>query len=146
MRRSPGKFAFGLLLSVVLPAGAAMASDPAEQLMLERANYWRAQQRLDVVSDILNKILAANPRQPDALYQQTMLAMQRGDRGGAQQYLDRLQQLAPVDSRAAELIGEIGQSAATAAAAPEPAAAPNFTPASVDSPDFATRKPRAPSS
>jgi hypothetical protein len=144
MRRSPGKFAFGLLLSVVLPAGAAMASDPAEQLMLERANYWRAQQRLDVVSDILNKILAANPRQPDALYQQTMLAMQRGDRGGAQQYLDRLQQLAPVDSRAAELIGEIGQSAATAAAAPEPAAAPNFTPASVDSPDFATRKPPAP--
>jgi hypothetical protein len=161
MRRSSGKFAFGLLLSVALPAGAAMASDPAEQLMLERADYWRMQHRLDVVSDILNKILAANPRQPDALYQQTLLAMERGDRGGAQQYLDRLQQLAPADPRAAELIGEIAQSETVAAAAPEQAAAsaapasstapavphaeaPNFAPTSADSPDFASRKPPAP--
>ena len=118
MRRSAGTLAVGLLLSVALPTGVAMASDPGEQLMLERANYWRAQHRLDVVGDILNKLLAANPDQPDALYQQGMLAMDRGDPGGARQYFDRLRQLAPGDARAAELVAALGQPAMAAAATP----------------------------
>lgn len=119
MRRA-SSLAVGLLLSVALPTGAALASDPGEQLMLERANYWRAQHRPDVVSDILNKVLAANPNQPDALYQQGLLAQERGDRGGAQQYFDRLRQLAPGDSRAAELVAGLGQPAGTSPSSPKP--------------------------
>jgi len=155
MKRSRTKVAVSLLLSVVLPTGTAMASDPGEQLMLERANYWRSQQRLDVVSDILNKILAANPAQPDALYQQYLLASERGDSGSAQQYFDRLHLLAPSDARAAELVGEIGLPDATPAEAAKPvstaanapaaqrANAPDPVLASADSDDFAPRKPVA---
>ena len=166
MRRSAGTLAVGLLLSVALPAGAAMALDSSEQLMLERANYWRSQHRLDVVSDILNKLLAANPDQPDALYQQGVLAMARGDRGGARQYFDRLRQLAPGDARAAELVGTLGGPAAapaakpvtvalaapaapTAPVAPAPQApaprfpAPKLVAASADSDDLTPVKPAA---
>ena len=105
MKASASTLAIGLLLTAALPAGVALAADPAEQMLIERANYWRAQQRLDVVGDILNKLLAANPDQPDALYQQGMLALERGDRGDAQQYFDRLRQLAPGNARAEELVG-----------------------------------------
>lgn len=167
MRRSAGTLAVGLLLSVALPAGAALASDPSEQLMLEQANYWRAQHRLDVVGDILTKLLTANPDQPDALYQQGVLATEKGDRGGAQQYFDRLRQLAPGDARAAELVVALGQpatpaakpmailltaSVVPAASAPAPVAsavAPPSTPprlvvASADSDDLAPARPVAP--
>jgi cellulose synthase operon protein C len=166
MRRSAGTLAMGLLLSVALPAGVALASDPSEQLMLERANYWRTQQRLDVVSDILNKLLAANPDQPDALYQQGALAMQRGDSGTAQQYFDRLRQLASSDARAAELLAALGQPTTTSAApATKPVAvtlgtpptplvatptpqppAPRLAVASADSGDLTPAKPAAPTS
>lgn len=118
MKKSAGTLAVGLLLSIAAPAGTAMASDPSEQLMLERANYWRTQHRLDVVGDILNKLLATNPDQPDALYQQGTLAMERGDRVTARQYFDRLKRLAPGDARAAELIAALGQSGAVPGAAP----------------------------
>jgi len=117
MKTSASTLAVGLLLSVALPSGVAMALDPGEQLMLERANYWRAQQRLDLAGDILNKVLAVNPSQPDALYQQGMLAVQQGDRADAQHYFDRLRQLAPADKRAAELVATLTQPAAAPQAA-----------------------------
>jgi cellulose synthase operon protein C len=156
MRRSAGTLAMGLLLSVALPAGAAFASDPSEQAMLAQANYWRTQHRLDVVSDILNKVLALNPDQPDALYQQGMLAMQRGDRVSAQQFFDRLRQLAPGDARAAELAAALGQPTATTAAAVKPvtvtladtpaspAAAPKLVAASADGDDVGPANSAAP--
>jgi tetratricopeptide (TPR) repeat protein len=109
MRASASTLAVGLLLSVALPSGIASASDPGEQLLLERANYWREQHRLELAGEILNKLLALNPDQPDALYQQGLLATERGDRSAAQQYFDRLRQLAPSDKRAAELLGEPSQ-------------------------------------
>jgi cellulose synthase operon protein C len=118
MRRSAGTLAMGLLLSVALPTGAALASNPTEQAMLAQANYWRAQDRLDVVTQILNKVLALNPDQPDALYQQGTLAAQRGDRVGAQQFFSRLRQLAPGDARAAQLAAALGRPAVTSPAAP----------------------------
>jgi hypothetical protein len=104
MKSSPGTLAFGLLLSVAIPSSVVLATDPSEQLMLERANYWRSQQRLDLAGDVLNKLLALNPSQPDALYQQGMLALARGNRGDADQYFDRLRTLAATNSHAAELV------------------------------------------
>lgn len=122
MKATASTLAVGLLLSVALPPGIAMATDPGDQLLLERANYWRAQHRPDLAGQILGKLLATNPSQPDALYQQGLLAREQGDRGGAQQYFDRLRQLAPGSQRAAELVAALGQ--AVAAPAPLQAAPP----------------------
>jgi hypothetical protein len=123
MKASASTLAVGLLLSVALPAGVVRASDPAEQVMLARANYWRAQHRLDLAGQILSKILEANPGQPDALYQQGVLAKEQGDNGTAQQYFDRLRQLAPADQRAAELARSLAQPDVTRQAAPSTQAA-----------------------
>ena len=143
MRRSAGTLAVSLLLSVALPAaGIAAAADPGEQIMLARANYWRSQHRLDLAGDILGKILAVNPNQPDALYQRGLLAQEQGDRGGAAQYFDRLRQLAPADTRAAQLAAASAEPGAQSASAPvvtEVAAAP-----AVAAPPLASVAPAAP--
>lgn len=131
MRRSPGAVAAGLLLSVALSGGVARASDPGEQLMLERADFWRAQHRLDLVRDILDKLLALNPDQADALYQRGMLALQQGDRGSAGQYFDRLRLLAPADRRAAELVSAAAPQPPVPAAVPVPHPAPSPEPPAV---------------
>ena len=117
MKSSPGTLAFGLLLSVAIPSGVALAVDASEQLMLERADYWRSQQRPDLAGNILDKLLALNPSQPDALYQQGVLALAGGDREDADRYFDRLRLLAATSSRAAQL-------AAMAKALPPVASAP----------------------
>ena len=134
MKASASTLVIGLLLSVTLPTGVAMASDPGEQLLLERANYWRAQHRLDLAGQILNKLLAVNPSQPDALYQQGLLAMEQGDRGGAREYLDRLRQLAPADKRAAELVTALAQPGTAAPSATPAAPAKPVTAAVVAAP------------
>lgn len=104
MKPTTSTVALGLLLSLASPCGVVLAAtDPGEQLLLERAAFWRAQQRLDLAAETLNKVLGLNPSQPDALYQLGGLAMQRGDLSGARSYFERLRQMAPSDRRAAEL-------------------------------------------
>jgi|GEM_PF-269029 len=95
--------AFGLLLSVAIPAGAARAADSAEQILLDKANYWRLKDRPDLARDSLNKLLTLNPNQPDALFQFGILEIQQGNLADARRYLGRLQQVAPGDLRAGEL-------------------------------------------
>ena len=134
MRPSATSLAVGLLLSVALPIGVAAASDPGEQSMLAQANFWRTQHQLDRAADILNKLLALNPAQPDALYQKALLATEQGDNGAAERYFDRLRGLAPTDKRAAEIVALLAVpsasappaqlSTATAADVPGPAALP----------------------
>jgi len=108
--------AVGLLFSLGAPTGAALAADPAELLLLQRASFWRAQQRPDLAADILAKILTTNPSQPDALYQRGRLALEQGDRGSAAEYFDRLRTLAAADQHAAELLALAQPSAAPAEA------------------------------
>jgi hypothetical protein len=129
MKTSTSTVALGLLLSLAVPAGAALAADPGEQILLQRAAFWRTQQRLDMVTETLNKILALNPSQPDALYQLGMLAMQRGDTGGAQPYFDRLRQMAATDTRAAELVQALSPTASRAPAPAKPVVAAAARPA-----------------
>jgi cellulose synthase operon protein C len=124
MKASTSSVALGLLLSFSAPCAVAMAADPGEQLLLERAAFWRAQQRLDLAAETLNKVLALNPNQSDALYQLGLLAMQRGDRTGAQTYFDRVRQMAASDSHAAELARSLAQPAPRVAAAPTAAPQP----------------------
>src|SRR5258707_13712502 len=99
MKALAGTFAFGLMLSVALPAGSALASDPGEQILLERANYWRLQHLFDLAGNILSKVLALNPSHPDALYQRGVISLKQGDLGSAQQYFNPLRLLALSDSR-----------------------------------------------
>ena len=132
MRASAGTLAFGLLISVAIPLSAAIAADPAEFLMLERANYWRQQHRPDIAGQILTKLLVANPGQPDALYQRGLLSLDGGSRGEAQQYFDRLRHLANFNPRAAALIAELMRSGTppSAARAKTPLAAATAPPGS----------------
>ena len=96
----------------------------ANEILLDRAAFWRSQQRVDLAAEILGKVLALNPSQPDALYQLGALAMQRGDTGAADAYFDRLRQMAPSDLRAAELMRGVPQPVPVQAAqAPVAAAA-----------------------
>ena len=122
MRASASTFAVGLFLSVALPAGVALA-DPGEQILLDRANYWREQHRFDLASEILDKVLALNPGQPDALYQQGMLAMEQGDADRAENYFNQLRQLARRAARAAELLAVVPSQGETPGPVESPVAA-----------------------
>jgi hypothetical protein len=125
MMRSTSTLALGLLLTFSAPCALAVAADPGEQILLDRAAYWRAQQRLDMATEMLNKLLRLNPNQPDALYQLGSIAAQRGDLSRAGNYFDRLRQMASSDRRAAELVAILSPSAPTAiATAPVPTAQP----------------------
>ncbi len=148
MKSSKSTVALGLLLSLAVPAGAALAADPGEQILLQRAAFWRAQQRLDMVTETLNKILALNPSQPDALYRLGLLAVQRGDPGGAQSYFDRLRQMAASDPRAAELMRASSQTASRRSARRRPTAATarRLSPASVGAARRAPRRSAGPQS
>lgn len=141
MKPSTSTLAFGLLLSVAAPCGAAFAVDPGAQILLERANFWRVQQRYDLAAQMINKVLALDPGQPDALYQAGVLARQRGDDGAAQAYFDRLRQVAPADTRVA---ADAGTQAPAIAAPPSTAVAAVAVAAQATPAAEAPAIPRAP--
>jgi hypothetical protein len=120
MKPSTRLLALGLLLSVTAPCRIVLAADPGEQLLLDRANYWRAHDRLDLATGLLDKVLAVNPKQPDALYLSGLLALQRSDAAASQGFFDRLRQLAAADPDAAELVKTL-----PTVAAASPGAAPS---------------------
>ena len=61
--------ALALLLSAALPAGAVFAAQSAEELLLDKANYWRLKDRPDLAAEALKKLLEINPNHADALFQ-----------------------------------------------------------------------------
>lgn len=80
------------------------ASPPnAEQVLLEKANYWRLKDRPDLAAQALNQLLAINPNNPDALFQFGMLSIQENKPADAQRYLAKLQQASPNDAHIADL-------------------------------------------
>ena len=95
--------ALGLAVAAAVPAAAALAADPAEQILLDKANFWRLKDRPDLAIEALKQLLTLNPNQPDALYQYGMLEVQQGHLPQAQQYLARLRAVAPTSPRAADL-------------------------------------------
>ena len=157
MKSSTSTVALGLLLSLAGSCGTALAAtDPSEQLLLARAAYWQSQQRPDLAAVALGRILALNPSQPDALYQLGVLATQRGDPGAAESYFDRLRQMVPSNTRAAELIRTAPQPGSHAAvpaptvsaaakpaqsASAPPAAPPELVAAAADSDDLTPAAP-----
>lgn len=85
----------------------------AEQVLLEKANYWRLKDRPDLAAQALNELLAVNPNSTDALFQFGMLSIQENKPADAQRYMAKLQQISPndphiTDLQAAIRTGKIG--------------------------------------
>src|SRR5712691_4770721 len=93
----------GLLLAAALPSTSLLAAQSAEQILLDKANYWRLKDRPDLAIEALQKLLSINPNQPDALYQYGILDVQQGKIDDAKGYLARLQKAAPSSPRIADL-------------------------------------------
>ncbi len=103
MRGWGRSLALALLLSAALPAAAVIAAESAEEVLLDKANYWRLKDRPDLATEALNKLLEINPNNPDALFQSGLLAVQQNKPADAQRYLAKLQQVAPDNAHIAEL-------------------------------------------
>lgn len=110
------------------PPAAASAAGPlppagppnAEQILLEKANYWRLKDRPDLAAEALQQLLQVNPNNPDALYQFGLLSVQQNKMADAQRYLTKLQQVAANDPHIADLeaairTGKIGPTDLSAA-------------------------------
>ena len=89
--------------------GAALVGAPAlaqdtrgVQALLDQANYWRLQNRPELVVRTLERVLAVDPRNADALAGAAQAQAQVGNRPAAEAYLARLRQVAPGDPRVAE--------------------------------------------
>ncbi|HML10150.1 MAG TPA: tetratricopeptide repeat protein [Stellaceae bacterium] len=87
------------------PQTAVPESSPpnAEQVLLEKANYWRLKERPDLAAEALTQLLTINPNNPEALFQFGMLSVQASKPADAQRYLGKLQQVAPNDPHIADL-------------------------------------------
>jgi cellulose synthase operon protein C len=100
-------FVFALLVFAAVPSGLAMraasAQETARDVLLDKANYWRLKDRLDLAAQALDQLLQINPNDPDALFQYGELSIQMNKPADAQRYLAKLQQVAPNDPHVADL-------------------------------------------
>jgi cellulose synthase operon protein C len=103
MKAWGGALALALLLAVALPTDAVLAAQSAEDVLLDKANYWRIKDRPDLAAESLNKLLEINPNNPEALYQYGMLSVQQNKTADAQRYLTKLRQVAPDNPHVADL-------------------------------------------
>lgn len=78
---------------------APLSSNPAVAVLLERANFWRNQTQYDQALESLNRALALEPRNADALALVGQIQADRGNRAAAENALVRLRQAAPGDPR-----------------------------------------------
>ena len=76
--------------------------DGAVAALLEQANYWRLQNRPELVLRTLERVLVVDPRNLDALAGAAQAQAQLGNRSGAEGYVARLRQVAPNDPRLTE--------------------------------------------
>jgi len=95
--------ALALFIAAAIPCQPVFADTTAEQVLLDKANYWRIKDRPDLAAESLNKLLEINPNNPEALYQYGMLSVQQNKAADAQRYLAKLQQAAPDSPHIADL-------------------------------------------
>ncbi|MBL6454955.1 BCSC C-terminal domain-containing protein [Belnapia sp. T6] len=84
------------------PQAVHPGTDPAVAALLDQANYWRLQNRPELVLRTLERVLAVDPRNAEALSGAAQSQAQLGNRQAAEGYLTRLKQLAPNDPRLSE--------------------------------------------
>jgi tetratricopeptide (TPR) repeat protein len=95
--------ALALLLAAAIPGGVALADPAVEQLLLDKANYWRLKDRPDLAAEALNKLLEISPNNPDALFQYGMVSVQQNKMDEARRYLAKLQEVSPDSPHIADL-------------------------------------------
>ncbi len=83
------------------PAAPAQttSSNPAVGVLLERANFWRNQTQYDQALESLNRVLALEPSNSDALALIGQIQADRGNRQAAETALTKLRQASPADTR-----------------------------------------------
>ena len=91
------EFALGLLLATAIPSARVLAAQSAEQILLDKANYWRLKDRPDLATEALQQLLSINPNQPDALYQFGIIKVQQGKIDEARTYLGAAAEGRPVE-------------------------------------------------
>src|SRR5476651_1494871 len=85
--------ALGLLLATAIPPAVSIAAPSAEQILLDKVNYWRLKDRPDLATEALQKLLSINPSNQDAVFQSGMLAVQQNKPDEARAQLAKLRQL-----------------------------------------------------
>jgi Tfp pilus assembly protein PilF len=113
LRRAP------LIAAALALPGVALAQVPAQAparpaapaqggregaiaALLDQANYWRLQNRPELVVRTLERVLVVDPRNVEALAGAAQAHAQLGNRQPAESYLARLRQVAPDDPRLGE--------------------------------------------
>ncbi|WBV42583.1 cellulose biosynthesis protein BcsC [Pseudoroseomonas cervicalis] len=91
--------ACSLALLPALGAAPARAQDAAYAVLLEQAEYWRAQGRPDRAALTLDRLLAAEPDHLGALAAAIAARAELGEVAAATRHLERLRLLAPADPR-----------------------------------------------
>lgn len=92
------------LSSLSVPALAASTGVQSDfDTLFQQADFWQSKQRQDLAKDALNRILAADPNNTEALYRLAMIAIQEGDNTHASAYIERLKTVAPNDAHLEEL-------------------------------------------
>ena len=86
------------VLAVATPSG----SEKAIAALLAQANYWRLQNRPDQVARALDRVLAVDPRNPEALASAAQAQAQLGNRAAADALIARLRAASPADPRLQE--------------------------------------------
>ncbi|MGE4340714.1 MAG: tetratricopeptide repeat protein, partial [Pigmentiphaga sp.] len=93
-----------LLLMAALSQPLGHAQSDAEKLLLEQADYWQRQGDYVRAADALEKLLRANPNQPQGLYAMALVDLSRGQPAQAREYVQRLRALG-----AGQLAGQLEQ-------------------------------------
>ena len=85
------------------PAGPARVSSAADALrvLLEQAAFWRGQYQPEKAADALQRVLALEPHNADALAMLAQVQAERGDKAAAQANFALLRELRPSDPRLA---------------------------------------------
>ncbi len=104
MKRS----AAATFVALVTLGSAAQAQTPganstAARVLLDQANYWRAQNQPAQAANAVQRLLTMEPQNPDALALQAELDAEGGNRTGAQAALATLRQVRPNDPRIATI-------------------------------------------
>ena len=86
--------ALGLLASLATVQAMAQQT-PALNTLLEQGRYWQARGDFKRAAEVWEKLLVANPDNPDALYGLARAALHDENFGKANQYMGRLRDTAP---------------------------------------------------
>ncbi|WP_198651195.1 cellulose biosynthesis protein BcsC [Salinicola sp. CPA57] len=97
---------YGLLLLGMLGGSTPLLAQPVGdslQPLFDQAAFWQSRQRVDLAEESLERILSVDPQNREALFRLGLLAIDNDDTTAADEWLSRLQQVAPDDSRVERL-------------------------------------------